>query len=52
MVGQARCKQLALSQMEDISRQSTMTTKSSKRTEYGLRETQNYLLDLSVDLFR
>lgn len=45
-------KQLALSQMAEISSQQTATSNSSMRTKFGIRENQNCLLDLSVDLFK
>lgn len=51
-VAERRTKALALSQMEEISRQPSETQKTSKRTNFGMKEDGNPMFSLSVDLFR
>ena len=38
--------------MAQINKERTESGRKSKRTEYGLRETENVLFQLSVDLYR
>ena len=47
-----RTKELALLQIEEISRQPTENQKAAKRTEFGMKENKNPIFTLSVDPFR
>ena len=47
-----RTKELALAQMQEISRQPSEARKATMRTEFGMKEDQNPLFKLSLDPFR
>ena len=47
-----RTKELALLQIEEISRQPTENQKAAKRTEFGMKENKNPIFTLSVDPFK
>ena len=47
-----RTKELALLQMRNIRDLPSESGKQARRTEYGLKEDQNLLFTLSVDMFR
>ena len=52
VISELRCKVDTLKQIEEIKSLPSETAKKIKRTEYGIRETDNSLFDLSVDLHR
>lgn len=51
-IGNLRFKPQAQAQIKDIRKQKTNSERKAKSTEYGLRDVDNPLFDLSVDLYR
>ena len=47
-----RDKETCLSQMEEIKSKPSENAKAKLRAEYGVKETNNPLFSLSVDLYR
>ena len=51
-IGAKRCKELALQHIQEICRQPTEAGKAKKRTEFGMKEGKNPILQLSLNPFQ
>ncbi len=52
MIGELRSIEKSLSQIDRIKSEQVVRNRNNLRTEYGLKETPNALLDLPGDLFQ
>lgn len=51
-VGPRRCSRIAKSQIMKIMSANNVKTKQELRTKYGLKEKENPLLDMSIDIYK